>query len=264
MLLAGFIVGLIVGSTATAPARPDVVEYSHSARITIDPKDVPEGTNIVHIEAKEINDLTGDRFEEGYDFGYNAAFPSFHYPELTDGKYHVFRVKYGKAQGDKVEWSGYSMETRYLHADQSRFSVDLIKRNWAMAKEQCLAEGKRLAVIHGQKSNSEVAKLLIKHQAQLEEGAAWIGLYDAHFNDNNDKTSWHWVDNSIYKFSQFELGARVGKSEMSTAVVAINARGEWETRSPDEKLPFICEKGITQRPKLSEVRVGLSEADLRN
>lgn len=267
MLLAGFIL-LVVGSTAAvlrdAPAKPDVVEYSHSARITINPKDVPEGTNMVHIEAKEINDLTGDRYEEGYDFGYNPVYPVFHYPELNDGKYHVFRVKYGKAKGDDVEWSDNSAETRYLHAAESRFSLDLMRRNWAMAKEQCVSEGKRLAVIHGEKTNAEVEKLLLEHAGELDQGAAWIGLYDAHYNDNNPKTSWNWVDNSIYKFHQFELGARVAQSEMSTAVVAINAEGEWETRSPDEKLPFICEKGVARRSKLSEAKVGLSEADLIN
>ena len=52
------------------PAQPEVVEYSHSAKIIIDPKDVPAGTDRVHIEAKEINDLTGDRFEQGYSYGY--------------------------------------------------------------------------------------------------------------------------------------------------------------------------------------------------
>lgn len=64
-----------MGYTAR-PAQPEVVEYSHSARITIDPNDVPAGTDLVHIEAKEINDLTGDRFEEGYDFGYKLV-PSY-------------------------------------------------------------------------------------------------------------------------------------------------------------------------------------------
>ena len=65
----------LVGSTLAAledftPAQPHVAEYSHSAKIKIDPKDVPDGTNMIHIEAKEINDLTGDRFEAGYEFGY--------------------------------------------------------------------------------------------------------------------------------------------------------------------------------------------------
>lgn len=262
MLLVGFILGLVAVGYTARPAQPEVVEYSHSARITIDPNDVPAGTDLVHIEAKEINDLTGDRFEEGYDFGYNAVYPVFHYPELNDGKYHVFRVKYGTQVEDNVEWSEFSLETRYLHADESRFSLDLMRRNWAMAKEHCLTEGKRLAVIHGQKTNAEVARLLNEHQSELEQGAAWIGLYDSHYNDDNAKTSWNWVDNSIYKFSQFELGAAVSRSELHSAVVAVNARGEWETRSPDEKLPFICEKGITQRAKISEVKVGLSEADL--
>ena len=32
--------------------------------------DAPEGTNIVHATAEEIDDLTGNVFEKGYEFGY--------------------------------------------------------------------------------------------------------------------------------------------------------------------------------------------------
>ena len=55
------------------PAKPDVVENPHSAKLKVDPNDVPAGTDRVHIEAKQINDLTGDRFEAGYDFGYRLV-----------------------------------------------------------------------------------------------------------------------------------------------------------------------------------------------
>lgn len=246
----------------TVPEKPEVVESSHSAKIKVDPAGVPAGTDRVHIEAKEINDLTGDRFEEGYEFSYNSAVPFYFYPELNGGKYHVFKLKYGRAKGDGVEWSQFSPDTRYLHAKESGFSLDLMMRNWAMAKEQCIQEGKRLAVIHGQKTNTEVTKLLANNIKKLDQGAAWIGLYDSHYNDKIASTTWTWVDNSPFKFEKFELGAAIDKSEFSTAVVAINANGEWETRSPEEKLPFICEKGVTEKSKLSEARVGVSEADV--
>jgi len=266
MLSAVLFIGL-VGSTLAAledftPAQPHVAEYSHSAKIKIDPKDVPDGTNMIHIEAKEINDLTGDRFEAGYEFGYNPAVSYFWYPELTDGKYHVFRVKYGKSTDSSEEWSEYSPETHYLHAESSRFTLEGIERNWAMAKEQCIKDGKRLAVIHGQKTNDMLVKKMLEHKDLVPEGRAWIGLFDEHFNDDNPSTSWVWVDNSHFKFAKFEYGARVGQSELSSAVVAINSEGEWETVSPDQKLPFFCETGVTERAKLSEARVGLSETDV--
>ena len=60
----------LAGLSDTVPGKPDVVEYSHSARIKVSVGDVPKGTDRVHIEAKELNDLTGDRFEEGYEYGW--------------------------------------------------------------------------------------------------------------------------------------------------------------------------------------------------
>lgn len=268
MLLAVFIIGLVsarsttAGYTDTVPAKPEVIESPHSAKLKIDPNDVPAGTDRIHIEAKQINDLTGDRFEVGYDFGYSPAVPYVYYPELNDGKYHVFRVKYGKTKGNGVEWTKFSEETRYLHAESSRYSLDLLKRNWAMAKEQCITEGKRLAVINGQKANNVVMQLLRSKQTELDQGRAWIGLFDSHYGDNNPQTTWTWVDNSPFKFEKFEFGARVHESEMSSAVVAINVEGEWETESPDVKLPFLCEEGITEKPQETEARVGLSEREI--
>jgi len=264
MLLAVFLIGSIVGSTLaglsdTVPGKPDVVEYSHSARIKVSIGDVPKGTDRVHIEAKELNDLTGDRFEEGYEYGWNPVIPYFYYPELNGGKYHVFRVKYGKASGAGVEWSQFSPESRYMHAEESRFSLDLMRRNWAMAKEQCISEGKRMAVIHGQKANAEVTKLL--QAANID--SAWIGLYDEHYNDDNKRTTWNWVDNSLFKWAKFEFGAEKDASRLSSAVVAINAIGEWETRGPGEKLAFVCEKGVTEKPNQKEARVGLKEKDIQ-
>jgi len=270
MLLAVFVIG-VVGSSLTEkysdyfPAQPGVLEYSHSAKITIDPKDVPAGTDRVHIEAKEINDLTGDRFEQGYSYGYNSAVPYFYYPQLNAGKYHVFKLQYGRSSARSgAEFSQLSVETSFLHSDSSRFSMDIITRNWPMARDQCIIEKKRLAVIHGQKSNDMVQKLLVANREKLRElgGRAWIGLYDTHYNDDSPTTTWSWVDHTPFKFSYFEYGARVSQSELSSAVVAINIEGEWETVSPDEKLPFICETGVTEKPKETEARVGLSQAEI--
>ena len=50
---------------------------------------------------------------------FSPAVPYFYYPELNDGKYHVFRVKYGKTNGNEVEWTQVSDETRFLHAEPS-------------------------------------------------------------------------------------------------------------------------------------------------
>lgn len=268
MLLAVFLIGLISARSTTArytdkvPAKPDVVENPHSAKLKVDPNDVPAGTDRVHIEAKQINDLTGDRFEAGYDFGYSPAVPYFFYPDLNDGKYHVFKVKYGKQKGKEVEWTKFSEETRFLHAEPNRYSLDLLRRNWAMAKEQCISEGKRLAVINGEKANNVVMQLLRANQNMLDEGRAWIGLFDAHYGDEDPTTTWTWVDNSPFKFAKFEYGAKVYESELNSAVVAINVEGEWETVSPDTKLPFLCEKGVTEKPQETEARVGLRETDV--
>lgn len=263
MLLTVFLIGLLGSSLAgfsdNVPAQPTVTEYDHSAKIVIDPNNVPAGADRVHIAAKELNDLTGNRFEEGYDFPFNAAVPFYYYPQLTDGKFHVFVIKYGRSNDDGVEWSKNSAETHYLHSDSSRFSLSLMSRAWPMAKDRCIDEGKRLAVITGQKSNEMVKKLLIANN----RAEAWIGLYDIHYNDDNAKTTWAWVDNSPFKYSKFEYGAQVEKSELRSAVAAINKGGEWETLSPNQKLPFVCEVGPTVKVKQAEARVGLTEADMQ-
>ena len=57
--------------TAYTPATPTVdLERSHSAQISIDGDDVPDGTNRILIQAMEISDLTGNTWEEGYTYGY--------------------------------------------------------------------------------------------------------------------------------------------------------------------------------------------------
>lgn len=268
MLLPVFIIGLVAarsttaGYTDTVPEKPDVIETQTFAKLTVDPNKVPAGTDRIQIAAKEINDLTGDRFGDGYEFGYSPAVPYFYYPELNDGKYHVFKIKYGKSKGNGVEWTNFSQETKFVHAEPNRYSLDLLRRNWAMAKEQCISEGKRLAVITGQKANNVVMQLLRSNQKMLDQGRAWIGLFDAHYGDDNPKTTWTWVDNSQFKFEKFEYGARVQESELNTAVVAINLDGEWETVSPDVKLPFLCEKGITEKPKEREARIGLKDTEV--
>ena len=60
--------------TAYTPATPTVdLERSHSAQISIDGDDVPDGADRILIQAMEISDLTGNTWEEGYTFGYKWA-----------------------------------------------------------------------------------------------------------------------------------------------------------------------------------------------
>jgi len=264
VLLFGLVSTALSGYTDIVPEEPhEVSEMSNSARIEVSPSNVPDGTDRVHIKAKEINDLTGNQFENGYTYAYNPHVPYFYYPQLNAGKYHVFKVKFGRQNGDDVEWTQYTPETHFLHSDASRFSLDLTKRNWAMAKEACVRDGKRLAVIHGQKSNNMVRELLLANIQTLGQSkTAWIGLYDANYGDDNPRTTWTWVDGSPVNFENFEFGARVDQSEVSTAVGAMHVDGEWETWSPDAKMAFVCEEGITERVKSSEARVGLNEQEI--
>eukprot|EP00116_Pleurobrachia_bachei_P004172 sb/3464434/ len=212
------------------------LERSHSAQISIEGDDVPDGTDRILIQAMEISDLTGNTWEEGYTFGYNSAVTTFYYPELNEASYHKFRVKYGNSDD---EWTGYSSATSYSHAMSTRYIVERIARNWAMAKEFCLQLGHRLAVISSKvRVNYCLDSCRLVHAEYTSDTAEGIsGLIV--------NTTWTWVDGTPYKFSNFEKNAADVESTLSTSVVAVNEIGEWETHSPDEKMSFICEKGLS-------------------
>lgn len=239
MLLAAIsvvLVSLVAGDfdTDLVPDAPTIVEeYSHSANLSIDGSDVPEDTTSVHIQAKELDDLTGNNYESGYDFPYNADVPFFYYPQLNDNQYHVFRLKFGNHQG---EYTQYSADSSYSHADKSRISLVEMERTWPEAHQYCISEGKRLVVVHSWKINN-----MMKSIMQSEDiDTAWIGLYDEHYNDNVTTTTWKWVDNTKYNWNNFEVGA-VEDSTLATAAVSIDSLGQWETSDPSDKNKFFCE-----------------------
>jgi len=267
MLVTVIFIGLVGGSLGdkfgdTVPVVYNVIEYSHSAKITVDPATVPEGTDRVHIKSEEVNDLTGNMFESGYDFGYNAAVPYFYYPQLNSNKYHVFKLSYGKSDGNGgVSWTRDSEQTKYAHSEQTRFSLVNMKRSWPSARDACLEDKKRLAVITNSQANNMVLGLLRKNKVE----AAWIGLYDSHYIDDSKTVSkWKWVDQRTpFKFSNFELGAVVDKSTLDSSSAAIEGdEGEWETRKPTDKLVFVCEEGKKEKPKISESLGSISEVEI--
>lgn len=239
MLLAALSVLVVTACAAEytefKPAIPVIEEYSHSAKVTINADDVvPEGTVKVFIQAKELDDLTGNVWEAGYEFPFNSAVPYFYYPQLDSGKYHEFRLKYGQ---EFNEYTQYSEASQYARANPVRYELEEIARTWMEAKEYCVQHHMHLITIHGEAMNTEVKNML----NTKDKDSAWIGLFDEHYNDNDDTTTWSWTDgHTKYSFENFEVSAEVKNSEWDSSAVAINAMGEWETHSPDEKRAFFC------------------------
>jgi len=257
MELAVFIVVIFTASVTGAPDAPVILEnLSHTILLEVKTADVPKNTNIVQLQAQEMDDLTGNRFEEGYKFGYNAAYPLFYYPQVDSGKYEIFRVRYTSDAGES--WGEWSESTKATQADKSRVELRNTKRNFRDAEDLCLEEGKRLAVIHGEGQNAKLRAMLNGNPD--DNSPAFIGLFDANYdNAAKSKPDWKWVDDSRSNFKKFEWGSDFEEnSSIKSSVVAINVEGEWERVDPKEKRRFFCEGGKEEKPdKKQEQKRGI-------
>lgn len=253
----GCVVGAPVSNTDYVPSVPVVVkEMSASAKIQL--VDIPEGVSKVWLQVEEINDLTGNSYEEGYEFGYSPAVDIVYYPELDSGKGNVFRLKVYTAEG----WSQWSGNSEEVHSFKTRYELNDLERNWHDAKSFCLSQGKRLAM---PKTAAQAALIVDQYQSLMEGSddanaeTAWIGLFDANYNKDDADSSWTWVDGSkLGTFNSFEYGADMDSS-VETSAVGLGLGGYWETDDPTEKHVFFCEtltRGQSQ-DKEKESRTGL-------
>lgn len=242
LLLAGVacVLSAPVHESEYKPSVPVVLkELTASAKIQLD--GLPEGITRVWLQVKEINDLTGNSYEEGFEFAYNAEVDIVYYPELDSGKGNVFRMM---VYGDDG-WSQWSDDSAEVFSFSSRYELNDLERNWHDAKSFCLAQGKRLAM---PKNEAQADKILEQYQSLFEGSddtnaeTAWIGLYDANYNTDGADSDWTWVDGTKLgdKFDKFEYGADMDSS-IETAAVGLGLGGYWETDDPLEKHVFFCE-----------------------
>lgn len=222
------------------PPVPVVLEELTSAA-KIQLAGLPEGVTKVWLQVKEINDLTGNTPEDGFEFPYRSEVDIVYYPELDSGKGNVFRMMvYGP--GGWSQWSG---ESAAVSSVVSRYEVEEIERNWHDAKQFCIDHHKRLAMPKNQAEND---KMLLQYQEAYKESeddktlTAWIGLSDENWNNDKTVSQWRWVDETkLGKFSNWEYGASMD-SKIETAAVGLGMGGRWEADDPIEKHPFICEQ----------------------
>lgn len=237
------------------PDTPVVeAEFRHSARIRVD--NVPEGVDKIKIVTEELDDLTGNAWEEGYEFAYSSALPTFYYPELDSTTYHVFRVKVHKDD----EWSLWSDSSEYAHSSSDNFVIYELERNWHDAKQHCISEGMHLAMLKKEDENTEVADDFVLQFGDTVDDAkalAWIGLFDANWDDDDaNESEWEWVDgHTLGDFDDFEYGADEN-SVLESSAVGINLDGDWETRDPQEKHIFICE--VPKKDFDTDSQIGMS------
>jgi len=223
------------------PSVPVVLkELSASAKIQL--VNVPEGVTKVWLQVQEINDLTGNSYEDGFEFGYNSAVDIVYYPELDSGKGNVFRVMVFK----DGKWSKWSENSEEVHSLKSRYVLNDLQRNWHDAKSFCLDQGKRLAMPKTAAQAaliSEVYRSLELDTDDVKAQTAWIGLYDANYDvEGADTSDWTWVDGSkLGGFQKFSWGSDES-SEVETAAVGLGLGGFWETDDPLEKHVFFCEE----------------------
>uniref|UniRef100_A0A3Q2R003 C-type lectin domain-containing protein n=1 Tax=Fundulus heteroclitus TaxID=8078 RepID=A0A3Q2R003_FUNHE len=100
---------------------------------------------------------------------------------------------------------------------------------WTEALSYCREHHTDLARVRSTTENEEIKALI---QAGVKP-QAWIGLY---------RSSWTWVDGSIFSFQHWRTAEPNGSTENCGAAVMEDG-GKWEDLPCDWKMPFFCYDG---------------------
>lgn len=244
------------------PDTPEIVKsLSHTILLKVNSTNVPAGTTVVEIALEEIDDLTGNQFESGYKFGYNAAYPYFYYPQVDSGKYMKFRLHYSSGTDEAdLEYGNWSPLSNIILAGTSRVELRNTPRTYKDAEDQCWNEQKRLAVIHSETMNDKLKVLLQYDSVEGDDSPAFIGLYDDNYNNGKKTPNFQWIDNSSIKKKEeenFLYGDLDNESKVALSAVVMNPDGRWERVSPAKKMRFFCETGKEESPAKDEHKRGI-------
>ena len=244
------------------PERPklhdDSLSMRNSAKLAYHHKgSIPDGVTKVQVQAKEVNDLTGDLWEDGYEYDYSAMHHYIIYGELTSGAYYLFRLRYGKLAGDgTTAWTQWSRaDNRYHRTDNSRFVLHKLKRDWLEARNFCKKNHMMLATVKNEHDKKEILKLVNSHNDSPETASAveefWIGLEDISSATSQGR-EWVWSDHEgdaakLKGKGFFQMNNLHEKNEPSCAgctVVKMMSDGGWwkaAPKNPTTKYEFVCE-----------------------
>ncbi|XP_035999001.1 C-type mannose receptor 2-like [Fundulus heteroclitus] len=100
------------------------------------------------------------------------------------------------------------------------------KMKWAEALSYCREHHTDLASVRNTTENEEI-KALIQAGGEPQ---AWIGL---------NRSTWTWVDGSIFSFQHWKSGEPSGATENCVAAV-MDDGGKWEDWDCNWKMPFFC------------------------
>jgi len=271
--------GASTGDVLITDFKPDMVtidpvsvRMGHSAKIAFNANG-PEGTNVLEVQGKAIEDLTGNVWEEGYLFPYNEAVPYIYYPEVMEGTAMVYRMRFGNgsATGAINWWTQWSDVPVYTKSKKSMFMLVKLVRSWEDAKEWCLVHNMRLASITDESERLAAKDLLLSHGALGESvNEAWIGLYDDNYNDDETTArDWKWIGGGSLNAQQAQFFEENGSSLATNSDpehpesfnhVKFNIEGNfYVSRNEDEdndKDEFLCKKMKTKHVAKTERQDG--------
>ncbi|KAK2865596.1 hypothetical protein Q7C36_001652 [Tachysurus vachellii] len=110
-------------------------------------------------------------------------------------------------------------------------------KNWEESRKDCKAKGADLVIINSKEEQEFIVK-------QLDKLETWIGL-----SDTVKEGEWKWVDDTPLNTGYWAQGEPNNRGDEDCAVIYTypsHLTATWNDRKCSAKLPWICEKDVSQ------------------